>query len=75
MMPEGRTSTKSESALRRTVPPVVANMMLSFSRSAAALGSVMIEVMRSSGLSGSRFTSALPRACGAASGRRQTFRL
>ena len=75
MMPERRTSTKSESLLRLTVPPVVANITSSASQLASSSGSGMIVVMRSPSASGSRLISALPRACGAASGSRQTFSL
>ena len=39
MMPERRTSTKSDSLLRRTLPPVVANITSSVSQVASSSGS------------------------------------
>ena len=64
---------KSESLLRRTVPPLVANITSSLAQLPSSSGSGRIEVMLSPFASGSRLTSALPRACGAAIGRRHTF--
>ena len=75
ILPPRLTWTKSESLLRRTVPAEVANITSSVSQDASSSGSGMIVVMRSFWSSGSRFTSALPRAFGAASGKRQTFSL
>ena len=75
ILPERLTWAKSESLLRLTVPRVVANMTSSDSQVASSSGSGMMVVMRSPVSSGSRLTSALPRAWGAASGRRQTFSL
>ncbi len=75
MMPERRTSTKSDSLLRRTVPRVVANITSSFAQVVSSSGSGMMVVMRSPCSSGRMLISALPRACGAASGSRQTFSL
>ena len=75
IMPERRTSTKSESLLRRTVPLVVANITSSSSQVLSSSGSGMIVVMRSPCSIGRMLISALPRACGAASGSRQTFSL
>ena len=75
MMPERRTSTKSDSLLRRTVPLVVANITSSCAHVFSSSGSGMIEVMVSPASSGRMLISALPRACGAASGSRQTFSL
>ncbi len=75
MMPDRRTSTKSESLFRRTVPPVVANVTSSVSQLASSSGSGMIVVIRSPVSSGSKLMSALPRAWGCASGIRQTFSL
>ena len=46
MMPERRTSTKSDSLLRRTVPRVVANITSSLSQVASSSGSGMMVVMR-----------------------------
>ena len=75
IMPERRTSTKSESLLRRTVPLVVANMTSRSAQLASSSGSGMMVVMRSSCSSGRMLMSALPRAWGAASGSRHTFSL
>ena len=75
MMPERRTSEKSDSLLRRTVPRVVANMTSSLLQLASSSGSGMIVVMFSPCSSGRMLIKALPRACGAASGNRQTFSL
>ena len=75
ILPLRLTCTKSESLLRLTEPRVVANITSSFSQLASSSGSGMIVVMRSPCSSGRRLTSALPRACGAASGSRQTFSL
>ena len=75
MMPERRTSTKSDSLLRRTVPPVVANITSSSAQVDSSSGSGMMVVMRSPCSSGRMLISALPRAFGAAIGSRQTFSL
>ena len=75
MMPDGRTSTKSDSLLRRTVPLVVANITSRLPQVVSSSGSGMMVVMVSPGSSGRMLMSALPRACGAASGSRQTFSL
>ena len=75
MMPERRTSTKSESLLRRTVPPVVANITSRLAQEDSSSGSGMMVVMRSPCSSGRMLISALPRALGAATGSRQTFSL
>src|SRR6266511_3668466 len=66
MMPERRTSTKSDSLLRRTVPRVVANITSSSLQLASSSGSGMTVVTSSPGSSGRMLISALPRACGAA---------
>ena len=42
MMPDGRTSEKSDSLLRRTVPRVVANITSSLSQVASSSGSGMM---------------------------------
>ena len=75
MMPERRTSTKSDSLLRRTVPPVVANITSRLPQEDSSSGSGMMVVMRSPCSSGRMLISALPRAFGAATGSRQTFSL
>ena len=75
ILPLRFTWTKSESLLRRTVPALVAKTTSSSPQLSSSSGSGRMEVMRSLALSGSRLTSALPRACGAASGSRQTFSL
>ena len=75
MMPDGRTSEKSDSLLRRTVPLVVANITSSLSQVVSSSGSGMMVVMRSPCASGRMLISALPRACGAATGSFQTFSL
>ena len=75
ILPPRFTWMKSESLLRRTVPREVANITSSLSQEASSSGSGMMVVMRSPWSRGSMFTSALPRALGAASGRRQTFSL
>ena len=59
--------------LRRTVPRVVAKTTSSFAQSPSSSGSGMTVVMRSPCSSGSRLTKALPRAWGAARGKRHTF--
>ena len=64
-----------DSLLRRTPPEAVANITSSVSQLASSSGSGMIVVMRSPASIGSMLTSALPRAFGAESGRRQTFSL
>src|SRR5439155_1052608 len=66
MMPERRTSTKSDSLLRRTLPPVVANITSSSPQVDSSSGSGMMVVMRSPCSSGRMLISALPRAFGAA---------
>ena len=73
ILPLRFTCTKSESLLRRIVPLVVANTTSSVSQLVSSSGNGRIEVIRSPCSSGSMLTSALPRACGAASGRRQTL--
>ena len=75
MMPDGRTSSKSDSLLRRTVPLVVANITSSSAQVVSSSGSGMMVVMVSPCCSGRMLISALPRACGAAIGSRQTFSL
>ena len=75
MMPDRRTSTKSDSLLRRTVPLVVANITSSSAQDFSSSGSGMMVVINSPCSSGRMLISALPRACGAASGKRQTFSL
>ena len=76
ILPARFTCTKSESLLRLTPPLAVANMTSSVSQEASSSGSGMIVVMRSVPASMARMlTSALPRALGAAIGRRQTFSL
>ena len=65
ILPFRWTSTKSESLLRRTLPSFVANITSSLSQLPSSSGSGMMVVMLSSFSSGSRLTSALPRACGA----------
>ena len=75
MMPERRTSTKSDSLLRRTVPRVVANITSRSPQVFSSSGSGMMVVMVSPCSSGRMLISALPRACGAACGSRQTFSL
>ena len=76
ILPLRFTVVKSESLLRRTLPLAVANMTSSVSQEASSSGSGMIVVMRSEVSCNCRmFTSALPRAFGAAIGRRQTFSL
>ena len=75
MMPERRTSAKSDSLLRRTVPPVVANITSSSAQVFSCSGSGMIVVINSPCPSGRMLISALPRACGAATGSYQTFSL
>ena len=47
MMPERRTSTKSESLLRRTVPRVVANMTSRLAQVVSSSGSGITVLMRS----------------------------
>ena len=75
ILPVRLTWTKSESLFRRTVPRVVANITSSAAQELSSSGSGMIVLMRSPCASGKMLISALPRACGAASGRRQTFSL
>ena len=75
MMPERRTSEKSDSLLRRTVPRVVANITSSLLQLASSSGSGMMVVMFSPCSSGRMLIKALPRACGAACGSRHTFSL
>ena len=75
MMPERRTSTKSDSLLRRTVPRVVANITSSSPQVCSSSGSGMMVVMSSPCSSGRMLISALPRDCGAAAGSRHTFSL
>ena len=66
---------KSLSLLRRTVPRVVANITSRSPQVVSSSGSGITVVMRSPCSIGSMLTKALPRACGAASGSRQTFSL
>ena len=61
MMPERRTSTKSDSLLRRTLPPVVANITSRLAQEDSSSGSGMMVVMRSPCSSGRMLISALPR--------------
>ena len=75
MMPERRTSTKSDSLLRRTVPLVVANITSRLPQVLSSSGSGRIEVISSPCSIGRMLISGLPRACGAAIGSRQTFSL
>jgi hypothetical protein len=75
ILPFWLTVTKSLSSLRRTPPRAVANITLSVAQLASSSGIGMKLVMVSPSESGSRFTNALPRACGAPSGRRQTLSL
>ena len=75
MMPDGRTSEKSESLFLRTVPLVVANITSSLSQVFSSSGSGMMVVMRSPCCKGRMLIKALPRACGAATGSFQTFSL
>ena len=75
ILPPWFTLVKSDSWLRRTPPRAVANMTLSVAQLASSSGSGITVVMVSPSDSGSRFTKALPRACGAPSGRRQTLSL
>ena len=65
--------SKSESALRRTLPERVANASCSAPHVSGSSGSGRMEVMTSPCCSGSRLTSALPVACGVAAGSRHTF--
>ena len=73
ILPFCLTSMKSESLLRRTVPPLVANITSSLAQLPSSSGSGRMVVMFSSFASGRRLMSALPRACGAAMGKRHTF--
>ncbi len=75
ILPARFTWVKSRSLLRRTVPRVVANITSSSPQVVSSSGSGMTVVMRSPCSIGSMLTSALPRACGAASGSRHTFSL
>ena len=72
--PEERTFLKSDRRLRRIVPAEVAKTSWRLSHSPSSSGSGRKAVMVSPLASGSRLTSALPRACGLPSGRRQTLR-
>ena len=65
--------SKSDSALRRTLPERVAKASCSAAQVSASSGSGRMEVIASPGASGSRLTSALPTACGVDAGRRHTF--
>ena len=65
--------SKSDSALRRTLPERVAKASCSVPHVSASSGSGRIEVMTSPCASGSRLTSALPTAVGVDAGRRHTF--
>ena len=75
IFPVRLTWRKSDSLFRRTVPRVVANITSSAAQELSSSGSGMIVVMRSPCASGNMLISAFPRACGAASGSRQTFSL
>ena len=75
VLPFWFTLTKSPSSLRRTPPRAVANMTLSVVQLASSSGIGMKFVIVSPSVSGSKFTNALPRACGAPSGRRHTLSL
>jgi hypothetical protein len=75
MMPEGRTLAKSDSLFRLTLPLVVANMTSRSPHALSSSGNGSIDVMVSPCSSGRMLISALPRACGAACGSRQTFSL
>jgi hypothetical protein len=75
ILPFWFTFTKSPSSLRRTPPRAVANITLSLDQLDSSSGIGMTVLMVSPSLSGSRFTKALPRACGAPSGNRQTLSL
>ncbi len=75
ILPFWRTSTKSASELRRTVPRVVANMMSRLPQELSSSGSGMMEVTRSPCSSGRMLISALPLALAADSGRRHTLSL
>ena len=75
ILPLRRTSTKSESLLRRTPPERVANITSYWSQGASSSGNGRIEVMLSPGSIGRMLTQALPREVGVPTGRRQTFSL
>ena len=64
ILPLAMTRVKSDRRLRRTVPVEVANMTSVSPQVSSSSGMGMAVVMVSAGCSGSRLTSALPRACG-----------
>ena len=70
LLPADGTFAKSLALLRLTEPAAVANMSWSFAHSSSSSGIGRMVEMVSPAASGSRLTSALPRACGAACGRR-----
>ena len=69
ILPFAMTLPKSESALRRTLPLAVANITLNWPQLASSSGSGRTAEIFSPGARlGSRFTMALPRACGVPTG-------
>ena len=65
--------SKSDNALRRTLPESVANTSCNAFHVSESSGSGRMEVITSPWPNGSRLTSALPIACGVAAGNRHTF--